>query len=277
MLKYFISESFNKISKMSITITFGDCAENHKGMQMLGELHATGFTYEQLLESKQKCENEGYICELHNLVDALPEKYRSGESAYILIIKNGIDLLSSQDKYKVYEELENCEWDSKAFMYGRVVNKKARWNLCFDEKGQEPDYENKKGRIIAWNDIPLLHEIKQNLSILINGANELVAEGNYYYDNNTGIGYHGDSERKKVIGLRLGNPMNLAYQWYKSSKPIGVNLRFQLQSGDVYIMSEKATGNDWKKKNIFTLRHAAGNDKYTNVIYKIKKPKTPKT
>ena len=27
-------------------------------------------------------------------------------------------------------------------------------------------------------------------------------------------------------------------------------------------MSEKATGNDWKKKNIYTLRHAAGSKKY---------------
>ena len=29
-------------------------------------------------------------------------------------------------------------------------------------------------------------------------------------------------------------------------------------------MSEKATGQDWKKRNIYTLRHAAGADEYTH-------------
>ena len=39
----------------------------------------------------------------------------------------------------------------------------------------------------------------------------------------------------------------------------------QLNHGDMYIMSEKAVGNDWKLKNKPTLRHAAGAAKYTNL------------
>jgi len=34
-----------------------------------------------------------------------------------------------------------------------------------------------------------------------------------------------------------------------------------LEDGDMYIMSEKASGFDWKKRSIYTLRHAAG-EKY---------------
>lgn len=30
-------------------------------------------------------------------------------------------------------------------------------------------------------------------------------------------------------------------------------------------MSEKTTGNDWKKKSLYTLRHSAGAEKYTNL------------
>ena len=35
----------------------------------------------------------------------------------------------------------------------------------------------------------------------------------------------------------------------------------------MYIMSEKAVGTDWKKKNIYTLRHSAGldNTKFTKI------------
>jgi len=35
-----------------------------------------------------------------------------------------------------------------------------------------------------------------------------------------------------------------------------------LNHGDMYVMSEKATGWDWKYRSRATLRHAAGADKY---------------
>jgi hypothetical protein len=80
-----------------------------------------------------------------------------------------------------------------------------------------------------------------------------------------GIGYHGDTERSIVIGARLGEPIPLHYQWYYRSQPVGNNVSINLESGDIYAMSEKAVGNDWKKSSILTLRHAAGSRKYTDV------------
>jgi hypothetical protein len=38
-----------------------------------------------------------------------------------------------------------------------------------------------------------------------------------------------------------------------------------LEHGDMYVMSEKTTGFDWKSKTKYTLRHAAGCDKYTTI------------
>ena len=78
-----------------------------------------------------------------------------------------------------------------------------------------------------------------------------------------GIGWHGDAERKKVIGVRLGKSAPLKFRWYKNSNVIGDTLSLVLNSGDVYIMTEKTTGNDWKRKNIYTLRHSAISEKYT--------------
>ena len=52
------------------------------------------------------------------------------------------------------------------------------------------------------------------------------------------------------------------FQWYQNSKAIGERVKLKINHGDMYIMSEKATGNDWKKKKIKTLRHAAGAKKY---------------
>jgi hypothetical protein len=54
---------------------------------------------------------------------------------------------------------------------------------------------------------------------------------------------------------------------YSSIPQIGLlrendKLELTLNDGDMYIMSEKAVGTDWKKRSIASLRHAAGNKKY---------------
>jgi len=105
------------------------------------------------------------------------------------------------------------------------------------------------------------------INLLIPGkTNNLVAEGNYYYDiNKCGIGYHGDAERRKVIGIRVGKSLPLVFQWYNNNEKISESIIINLNHGDMYIMSEKATGYDWKKKKISTLRHAAGCSKYTGI------------
>ena len=68
-----------------------------------------------------------------------------------------------------------------------------------------------------------------------------------------------------MIAIRLGTSMPIYYNWFYKSEPKGQRMLIQLNHGDMYIMSEKAVGNDWKLKNKPTLRHAAGAAKYTNL------------
>ena len=90
-------------------------------------------------------------------------------------------------------------------------------------------------------------------------ATALQAEINHYYDvAKCGIGWHGDSERKIVVCARLGAAMPMAFQWYQEGKAIGRMFTLTLAHGGVYAMSQKATGHDWKKRKVATLRHAAG-------------------
>ena len=46
----------------SITITFGDQAENHKGMQMIGTPMLTGYSLEDLETAQHQFEDRGYKC-----------------------------------------------------------------------------------------------------------------------------------------------------------------------------------------------------------------------
>lgn len=246
----------------TITLTFGDQAENHTGMQKIGTFADEGFNLSDLKKIKKTFEELGATCKLIDLT-----KYVDGvdEDAYLLIIKKGVEyILEKKHKLALFNEQNKLDWDKKAFMYGRVVNKKARYNLCYNDEAQHHDYQNKKGTIVAYKDIPLTNEIRKKLSIFFGDkAKDLVCEGNYYYDvTKCGIGFHGDAERRKVIGIRLGASIPLHYQWFYKCNPVGRRAKFKINNNDIYVMSEKTTGHDFKKKNIKTLRHAAGARKF---------------
>lgn len=231
----------------TITVTFSEMVENHVGMEKLGSVIDKGYSRKDLRRFKKKVGGTIYKLTHEN------------EKAYILIVRNYIN---SQDPY---DELINLDWDKKYYDTRRkkVLNKHARYNLCISDVSREPDYVNKKGRLVSWESLPHLNNIKKDLEKSLNEEN-LLAECNLYYDTNKcGIGWHGDSERKKVIGLRLGESMSLCYRWYHENKVVSKVCRFTINHGDLYIMSEKATGNDWKKRSQITLRHSAGCDKYT--------------
>lgn len=257
----------------TITVTWGDRAENQVGMQMIGNMATIGFTPEDLELAKKKFDdtNECVLINLNNALDSTTkEKYPDIPTGALLIIKNGINTILAdlgKTKEDLFQELDAQEPDTKAFMYGRVVNKRARYNLCFSDEGQEPDYQNKKGRIIAFKDIPLTDYIRNKLPEYFGDkAKDLQGEENYYYDvTKCGIGFHGDAERRIVVGMRLGASMPMHYQWFLRNKPIGSRVPLVFDYGDIYLMSEKTTGCDWKKSSIPTLRHAAGCDKFTTI------------
>jgi len=155
--------------------------------------------------------------------------------------------------------------DKKARFRGAVKNKNARHNLCFDDRSQEPAYEAGRGRIVPFAALPTLSGVRSALAHYFGAekATNLLAEGNYYYDvARTGIGFHGDGERRLVIALRLGAAIPLHYQWFYRQAPHGKRIALRLEHGDMYAMSEKAVGTDWKRSVIPTLRHAAGAPPY---------------
>jgi hypothetical protein len=147
-------------------------------------------------------------------------------------------------------------------------------NVYFKENefGKSPPHPDivAKGTIYKFSDLPLTNKIRETLPLLFGEkARNLLAEGNYYYNlEKTGIGFHGDTERKDVIGIRTGEDEEsgfpLHYQWFQNRNPIGERVQIDLKNGDIYVMSEKAVGRDWKrsKDGLLTLRHAAGGPEY---------------
>lgn len=271
-----------------ITITFCECSENHVGMEKNGKIAEEGFKKENLDQALKWALKNDLTVDLYTLnslldLDKLKEEgikdvKDEDVNAWVLVIRGGASNIATN----LFEELIDLEWDKKYYdrRRKRVLNKNARWNMCIDEEDQSPDYKNKKGTIYSFKKLPGMNKIRNTLpKILGNKAKNLVAEGNMYRDGGkakNGIGYHGDSERRLVVGVRVGKQSSpllqsgkkvtsspLHYAWYYKSKRITDILEVPLNSGDMYIMSQKAVGTDWKKRNTLTLRHATGAPKYT--------------
>ena len=142
------------------------------------------------------------------------------------------------------------------------IEKRARYNNTIGDESKQSDIQNRKGTVVRFRDYPTTSALRSKLERIVGVP--LVGELNHYFDPiSCGIDWHGDEERKIVIGARLGRAANgfpLKFLWYQNDRPFGYEGRIRLNAGDVYVMSEKAVGSDWKNDAIPTLRHAAGRD-----------------
>lgn len=229
-----------------ITLTFANSIENGPGMEIInGANNYHPFTIAQL-----QTLYDNYIGEKELIHLTLDEPH---EPAAVLVLRNfctNADLL--------FQDLTVLSWDSKAKFKGVVKNKNARHNLCFANFAQEADYEAGKGTVVQIDTIPNLLNLQTQIEQLTGFAG-MNAEGNYYYDiSRCYISGHGDFERNIVIGVRFGDSIPLHFHWYHRFKPIGEKFTIHLNHSDLYIMSEKAVGQDWKKSSQITLRHSAG-------------------
>jgi hypothetical protein len=158
----------NKLKNSAICITAGEQSENHVGMEINGEgLSASGFTIQELNNFKQILLEKGIESEYHRLDETL-EDSNGVEPAALLIIRDGISKLIEESATNMLEEQLSFEWDKKFWDTRRkkVFNKIARYNVCYGEVEQEPDYENKKGTIKAYDSVPILNKWRNSLGII---------------------------------------------------------------------------------------------------------------
>lgn len=268
----------------TITLTFAESGENGVGQEIIGTKCASGYSLEDLQAVQALYPDRSVIYDLRNLRPDLVL-----EPAYLLVVKSAFEEADECYRRLVNDEAHyGVEWDKKKFMRGQVKNSQARYNLLFDDLGnlntgvpsyirsmtnivydshgniikRLPNYEQKEGTIYNYNYFPEMRSIVSKISSFPNVGKPII-EANYYYDvSKTGIGFHGDTERSKVIGLRLGNDFPIHFQWYHRSEPISNPFVFNLSHGDMYMMSEKTVGTDWRSSSKYTLRHAAGFDKF---------------
>lgn len=278
-----------------ITYTWCECGENHHGNQQIGQIaeRGHGFMREDLNAAKLFAEtNFGCETEMFNLKMGLVDdsgnrlviRDKNNEivkvnSAHFLIIRNFIPNILEKNNLTMGDlmtEVNSKYWDTKYWDTRRqkVLNKHARKNNCIAEIGQIADYEKGMGTIHSFDSMPIMNLLRNEFIKIGEKFNFACGEGNLYEDGGkkkNGIGWHGDSERRRVMSMRLGlNPsMPFYYRWKYRHKEIGKIMKWDINAGDVMVMSEWAVGTEWKSSSKVTLVHATGAKKYV-------KPKSEK-
>lgn len=259
-------------------LTLGEQSEIHVGCEIHGEgLADEGFSVEELMEMKEHFQDQA---ELVILSDALPEDVRGQNKAAVLHIKDGVNLLMGSASYadEMLEEQMSVKYDE--FYWDRrrqrMLNKIARHNAVFGERHIEASEDYRQSTVIGYDEVPKFQRVRDMLpEVFGEKARNLNSEGNHYYDPKSGIGYHGDCERKRVICCSLGTPTSLYFYWRGpgSSEACSQKFEFKLAHGDMYVMSEKATGFDWRMRSRYRLVHGAGARGYVEVKPKLGKRK----
>jgi hypothetical protein len=274
-----------------LTYTFCECGENHVGGAKEGERAKVGEGFnEKDLKQAIAVGKKVWGCEgeLHNLkkgLEGVEIKNKKGVTyagvvpdAHLLIMRDLLTLILKAGGYTLRDLMnEACmrKWDRRYYDTRRqkVLNKHPRENHMVAEKAQKSNYDvgGKMGTTHAFSEMPILSMVKAELAKLGDKFPLLIiAEGNKYNDGGMkkhGIGYHGDAERRMVMAMRLGvSPsMPFYYQWWNGWKSQGKRMEFNLNAGDVYVMSEWAVGTEWKSSSLVTLRHATGAAKFTEI------------
>jgi len=153
-------------------------------MEKIGTgLAETGFTINKFVEVQNKVhllikEHEnisGVKCDFSRLEGVLSwDDTIDADPATVLIIRNDVNLLlacrkSNKTANDIFAELNSFEWDAKYWdrRRSKVLNKRARHNVCFGNVAQKADFENKKGTIISYKDIPSMALWKTQLELLL--------------------------------------------------------------------------------------------------------------
>ena len=239
-------------------------------------------TWDDLKNVKAQFKSESKIWALHSGSLDKP-------SAYVLVIKNGLEELLSKVESDtkdedVFQEILNVpeeKIDDWVKIAGKWCKKKARQNTNIGHVKQDRDLDKSQCTVIPYSEMPHCDTLKKAINSLgVDKFQDLNIEVNYYPKDGKGvggIGWHGDGERNIVFAINwMKNKSDkrfLQFQYYEKSSQVGDHISIPLEYGDIYIMDKEAGGFDWvkkrSKKGILHVRHRAGKSIYLDQNDKI--------
>lgn len=191
-----------------------------------GKKAPQGLSSALLRRLRDELSSQGFTCQYMDLVEMSGFDSRIVEPASILIVRDGVSCLGGDTKTLLNEQ----KYQKKLYpQQPKIVDIGQSEQIALLNRGL----------------VELLGRSAENLEVDTDFSAETV-------------NFHGDDDRNIVIGVRLGKSRPLQFQWYQNDSAIGLPMEIypELQQGDLYILSEKASGHDWQDPSIPTLCHA---------------------
>jgi len=258
----FSPKNIEKMSMGSFNLTFSDCIKTLNANEIIGEQSHCGTTNDDVRKIHESI--NGSI--LYNLKDLIPHLNQNVEDAMILIIKNQFpndsnNLLQTfiNPEYVHDGNIIGIEWDK--FTPTGALNKKF-YKSTFADLGDMFKINSlanfKRGTMYNINKIPSLLNIKNSLRSIL--PCNFVVEASHFYDNEKSHKlFNHEKDKRCVTGLHLGEPMNINFKWYHKSIKCCDNFSIELNHGDIYIMSNIASGSVKDNVTKLFLKHSFGN------------------
>ena len=246
----------------SITLNFCDNIESNDN---IGEESDYGFSNNDILRVHSQFSETS---EIYNLKDMLPPSIQDIPDVFILIIRNnGNNILDQLLQILITSEsnsdgiITGVQWDTEKYKNGQIKQSKEKYKLIFKDLYEEykinSNYQLNKGTIYNYKRIPQLEYIKCFFESILYGP--FVIEGNCYYNKKECYtSMHRDKKRKKVIGLKLGGSSPLNFRWYHGTIRCSETKTIILNHGDIYILSELATGSIKEKLTKLFIKYSEG-------------------
>ena len=177
---------------------------------------------------------------------------------------------------EIYEEVSPLKWNLEyldqhkswaEIVDGKKHLKASDKTISFVlNQEKEATINQKEESICDLRKLKTLHKAVHNLIWKIKrgmectGSNNQVeinvVQGNRYlntkYSNSE---FQNDLRKKIMICFCIGGEESvIKWQWFKNNSPVGEPIEITLNSGDVIILNQKATGFDWKDQHKYTLR-----------------------
>lgn len=253
----------------SIHLMFCDIANHGDKMQNVGLICDSGFTNENLSLYQKNLGSD--IATIYNVKDCLPRTLMEIPDCYVLVIKDYFEdyvddlwetLMTNEASQGT--KITGVNWDSTRIKDGKIINNNLGYKLIFTDlrgswKYPFSPYDN-RGTVYNSNFLPSLSHIQTTLQAQLGYLP--VVDGTLYYNTDECFTpLHQVKDRKKLVGLGLGETVPLQFKWFHSNIPCSETMSIPIDHGDLYIISQAAAGIHKEKQTKLFLKYGVGNNK----------------
>ena len=203
---------------------------------------------------------------------ALASQLTEASEACALLIKGGIQRLSKNPLAagRLFQEQLDLPYEGKFFDKGRTFTRRSYKTLKFGQTEVGPSGDFAQPTVVSFNSVPQLQQFLGHLDMFQDNLSS--AQGIEYFVSRreqaadggmmgcaSRLGWHGDSQRR-ILSMCLGHPGILKFAWRLPGTSANLpksHTEIFLDHGDVYLLSEKATGSNWKKRSLLRVVHTS--------------------